>query len=90
MSSVGSIGIASAPSIRERLLSLGLLGRKSAGAAAITSTSAAGQLGAHRLLELRGSISTRRTVTPIGAGSATGPEISTTSAPRSQAASATR
>ena len=90
MSPVGSIGIASAPSMRARLLSLGSLGRKSAGAAAMTSTSAAGQLRAHRVLELAWCVSTRRTCTPIGAGSATGPEIRTTSAPRSHAASATR
>jgi hypothetical protein len=89
MSTVGSIGMASAPSFRARLLSLGSLGRKSAGAAAMTSTSAADS-SSRTAASSSWVVSTPRTRTPIGGASATGPEMSTTSAPRSQAASARR
>ena len=87
---MGSIGIASAPSTRLRLLALGSLGRKSAGAAAITSTSVRGQLAPDRRFQLAGALDPAERRRPPEAPSATGPEMSTTSAPRSQATSATR
>ena len=67
MSAVGSIGIASAPSLRARLRSLGSLGRKSAGAAAMTSTSAAGS-SSRTASSSCFVVSTSRRRTPIGAG----------------------
>jgi hypothetical protein len=62
-------------------------GRKSATAAAMTSTSAAGSAAA-TASRICSAVSTRTSSTPTGAGSAEGPEISVTSAPRRQAAAA--
>ena len=70
---------------RLRLLALGSLGRKSAGAAAITSTSAAGSSAPDRRFQLAGALDPPERRPRSAAAARPGPEMSTTSAPRSQA-----
>jgi hypothetical protein len=87
MSGVGSSTISGGPSVFLSLLAAGALGRKSATAAAITTTSPPSRTAACTADSSWAAVSTGTTCTPTGTGRST-VDTSVTRAPRAAASAA--